>query len=384
MSASLPSRFPTPLPTDPWAQIVLPALAGEHEAVVHAVDQVVADGVDGDLLAVSARAMFAINLNFRAERLAIAAYQAGGVEADRLTVQHRLDGRARVAGIAARTPHPGARAEVWCDLAGRDLIEGDLGGAREAVEAALRVLPEHCEARHWSRFLADAAQPVACFARAARGLAMLGGTATTDARALVAPARTGFVSSERWARRHGAVGPAPATGSALERLAEAGIPRPRLLPARGLNRRPASDGVVAVELLADEVDALAQEGRTATEGMRELLAEVRRHDPAAQANGVRVCARLASRTEALVPIALDAVDRLLPHDPEAWMPWAALLGAASRPDRSVRFARSILGDPGARPEAVLLAYQALVRCGLGDEASRYSRSAASPAGGSAV
>lgn len=369
-------RFPTPLTLDPWWDVFFPARMGERAHAEAAIDELLAAAPDGDTLAICARALFTTGEGFRAERLAIRALHAGGHEAERLAVVHRVDGRDRVAGVLSRTRRPGIRAEVWCDLASRCLLEGDVPAARAAIDAAAQTLPDHLETRRWQRFLQEAVQPQACFQQATRRAPPVDAAALRDAFALVGHRKNGFMAAERWDRRHQVDATFAPRGSAWERLCEAGLGRALIFPERELAGLPAADPAAVLELLVSETRSLVSEGRTAAASVRAVLGEVRRFDPQVQAAGVRACAELAMLDPVLVPQVLDAVERLLPHDPAAWMGWVALLGWDARPDRSTRYARTLLADPGTRPDAFLLAHQALCRCGHIEEARRYAERAA--------
>lgn len=351
--------FPSPL--DPWWAAFFPARMGEREHADAAIHDLLAGAPDGDTLAICARARFATGEGFQAEQLAIRALHAGGFEAARLAVVHRVDGRDRVAAVLSRSRRPGIRAEVWCDLASRCVLEGDLPAARAAIDAAAQALPEHLETRRWQRFLREAAQP-------------------RDAAALLGHRKHGFMAAERWERRHQVDATLAPRGSAWSRLCEAGLGHPRIFPERELACLPAADPAAALELLVSEAASLVSEGRTAGSSVQAVLGQVRRFDPQVQAAGVRACAALAMHDPRLVPLVLDAVERQLPHDPAAWMAWVALLGWDVRPDRSTRYARTLLGDPGTLPEAFLLAHHALRRCGHAEEARWYAERAATVPG----
>jgi len=373
MLANATTRFPTPLPTDPWWNIFLPAMMGEHRFVQQAVERVLADPPDSDALVVSARALFACGDRLRAGRLAAEGMRLGGVEADRLAILYSTGGRERAAELALATPRRGLRAETWCDVAARALLDDDASGAHEAITLALGCLPEHAEALRWGRFLADAPDPAALFTAAARSPApRLDTPPRRDAAALVACERNGFVSAERWQRRYCSEGFETVRGSALHRLREAGLPRARLCSDRELARAASSDSRVDLELRADNAVSLVGEGRSAHAAVRALLADARRFGPEPLAGTARVCANLAARDEELVPDTLDTLERLLPHDPARWTPWVALLGRASRRDRSVRFARALLNDPRTPADAFLLAHDALRLCGEPDEARAFA------------
>ncbi len=368
-----PSRFPTPLPIDPWWNVFLPAMMGERMFVTHAVERILAEGADGDTLAVCARALFVCGEVFRAERLASEAVRSGGVEADRLAVLYKVDGRRRAPALAAATSRKGLRAEIWCDVAGRALLEGDLAGADEAIVMAEAALSEHAETQRWRRFLGEAADPVACLQSAARTPPRTPEAAPMrDAYALLATRRNGFVSTERWQRRHVAEGFDTFRGSALDRLREAGVPRARLFGERELATCPAADPRPDLEMLADQTVSLVGQGRPAQAATRALLAESRRFTPSVVQATARCCAGLAGRDPALVPDTLDALERLLPHDPQRWTPWVALLGRQSRPERSIRFARTLLSTPGTPAGAFLLAHDTLRLCGEHEEARAFA------------
>ncbi len=373
MLANATTRFPTPLPTDPWWNIFLPAMMGEHRFVQQAVERLLDDTPDSDTLVVSARALFACGDRVRAGRLAAEGIRLGGVEADRLAILYAAGGRERAPGLALSTPRRGLRAETWCDLAARALLDDDARAASEAITLALESLPEHAEARRWGRFLADAPDPASMFAAASRAPMAPGDTPPwRDACALVACERNGFVSAERWQRRYCSEGFDTVRGSALHRLREAGLARPRLCTDRELARAASSDSRAELELRADDAVSLVAEGRQARSSVRVLLAEARRFGPDTLAATARACANLAARDPALVPDTLDTLERLLPHDPARWTPWVALLGRTSRPDRSIRFARALLSDPRTPADAFLLAHDALRLCGEPDEARAFA------------
>lgn len=373
MLANATTRFPTPLPTDPWWNIFLPAMMGEHRFVHQAVERVLADPPDSDALVVSARALFVCGDRLRAGRLAAEGIRLGGVEAARLAILYAAGGRERAPELALSTSRRGLRAETWCDVAARALLDDDPRAASEAIALALECLPEHAEARRWGRFLADAPDPAWLLTAAARSASARGDTPPRrDAAALVACERNGFVSAERWQRRYCSEGFDTVRGSALHRLREAGLPRARLCSDGELARAAASDSRVDLELRADDAVSLVGEGRPARSVVRGLLADARRFGPEPLAGAARVCANLAARDAALVPDTLDTLERLLPHDPARWTPWVALLGRTSRPERSIRFARSLLGDPRTPADAFLLAHDALRLCGEPDEARAFA------------
>ncbi len=367
--SALSSRFPTPLPLDPWWDVFLPARMGEGVFVDHAVDDILAVDPTGDTLAICARALFARFDGPRAERLAAASLELGGFEADRLAISLAPDGLDRAPLLAAATRGLGLRAEIWCDVAARSLLEGDLPGARDAVDRARAALHEHAETQRWMRFLREAADPRACFEQATRvRTAQPEAAPMRDAMALVAHRKNGFVCAERWQRRSPTDPPTP-TGSALARLRAAGIPRARLFPERALARRDRLDPATDLELMLDGAQSLVLEGRPARERMRAVLAEARRFTPAVQAQATRLACSLSLRDPALGASALDAAERLLAHDPGVWTPWVALLGRQINPSRSIRYARTLLADPSTEAGAFLMAHDTLRLCGEAEQAN---------------
>ena len=367
------SRFPTPLPIDPWWNIYLPARMGEHEVALTAIGLVLgsADAEDGDVLAVVARALYACR-DPRAEGLARRAFQHGGEEALRLSVF--------VSASGARAPEAFNRlsaataADVLCDRASRALLDGDGQLAKDWINAALTRFPEHAEARRWGRFLKDASDLPACVRyasarRTRRPAAAV--TAAGDAVALLALPCNGFVAPERWERRHSALAFVVVRGSALERLHAAGV-APRLLTPRVLARLDARSPSADLELGLDEAVSLVQEGRPARAVMRGVLEDAARFSAPVLSSATAICAGLALRDASLIPVVLPVVEGLLRADPWRWQPWIAAIGCTVDPVRSARVARSLLADPKAGADAVRLACHALSVCGAPGEAQRYA------------
>jgi hypothetical protein len=363
------SRFPTPLPVDPWLNIYLPARMGEQEAALGAIARVLAsaDAENGDVLAVVARALYVCG-DPRAEALARRALRLGGQEALRLSVFVMPSG--------ARTPEalcllPAAvSADVLCDRAARALIDGDGQQAKDWIHTARTRFPEHAEARRWSRFLRDASDLPACLRYASvRRERWPDASVMRDAVALLALPNNGFVSPERWLRRHSALRCTVVRGSALERLDAAGV-GPRVLSARALAKLGAQDPAVDLELRLDEAVSLVNEGRPAQRAVGGVLADAVRFTVPVLSAAAAVCAGLAMRDASLVAVVLPVVEGLMPEDPQRWTPWIAAIGCTVDPVRSARFARSLLADPGAGPQAARLACYALSVCGAPGEAQR--------------
>lgn len=363
------SRFPTPLPVDPWLNIYLPARMGEQEAAMGAISLVLAsaDAENGDVLAVVARALYVCG-DPRAEALARRALRHGGEEALRLSVFLTPSG--------GRTPEalcllPAVvSADVLCDRASRALIDGDVQQAKDWVQTARMRYPEHAEARRWARFLKEASDLPACVRYASvRRERWPDASVMRDAVALLALPNNGFVSPERWLRRHSALRCAVVRGSALERVHGAGV-TPRLMSARALARLGEHDPVVDLELRLDEAVSLVNEGRPAQRAVGAVLDDAARFATPVLAAAAAVCAGLAMRDASLVSVVLPVVEALLPADPQRWTPWIAAIGCTVDPARSARFARSLLADPGAGAHAARLACHALSVCGAPGEAER--------------
>lgn len=341
-------RLPTPLDLDPWWDLFLPALCGDVGPALHAVDVAVRDDgeMDGDLLAVAARACFVLGFPVQARRFLGMALVEGGEEAERLAVLVGMEARRTAERwVMSRRPAP-VRADVACDLAARCLNEGDEAGAQEAVRAALAILPGHREAQRWSRFL-SAGEPVGPVWRQARRE-----RSTPSPRALqrdadaLAPLRSGgYLSQERLRRRlYGVAGNlVPVSlSTGLGALAAAGVQTLRFTWSYVYARLPPTDPRVALELLADDVVSLVGEGRDPRGAAAALLDGAARCGEPIATEAARLVEGLAARDQRLVMLPDDVALRRARDGSGGWD------GLRRRPQR---FHEAAVPDRG-RVEAV--------------------------------
>lgn len=331
-SARMSGRVPTPLDIDPWWDVFLPAVCGDSAPALDAMEVAVRDG-GGDVLAVAARACFVLGCGVQARRFLTLALAAGGDEVDRLAVLLGADGR-RVAAnwLLSRRPAP-IRADVACDLAARCFGEGDARGANEAIDTALAMAPEHREAQRWRRFLAFGEEGAAAW-RQARRTRPAGAprTCQRDADALAPLRAGGYLCDERLRRRlYGVAGGlAAARGSTgLGHLAAAGVQTLRFTWSYVYARLPLTDPRVALELLADDVASLVDEGRDPRTAAAALLGAAEGVGGPVVIEAARLVVALASRDERLAALALRLLPRLREADPAERAVWDATEAAIS-------------------------------------------------------
>lgn len=357
-----------PTAPDPWLDIYLPALLGEAAVARGALAAADAAGPPTDLLdTVAVRALAALGDAEAAAARARRAFARGGPEAAALAIWLGPRRRARAEARLAVVREPGLAADAACDLAALCLEEGDEDGARRAVRAARGGCAGHLEAARWARFFADCPVPV----RAWRGLGPVPAAVRGDVTALRPRPARGWVAPERLRRRvlllpPGGL-PPPATAQAA--LRHAGAEGGRVVPRAELAERRASDPGVALELVAETLLALVDEGRDGAGAARRLVTH-------AEAAGVieaacEVIVAAASRDDRLAEAGAGAAVRLRQARREErtrWAAWEALFLRSLHPCRAVRLARRVLEDPAADALAWQVALDALRLCGLGGEA----------------
>jgi len=366
------NRFPTPLAIDPWWDLYLPARCGEAPPVLEAVEAALRSGGPPDLLAVAVRALAALGRLREARALHLDLAGADSAELDRLDVLLGAHPDRALVRLQRRHLPPGLLADACCDRSARALIEGDLGRARALVGEVCNRPQDHAEAGRWSRFLAASPDPVGAYRAAVAGRALGADPAGRDAVALAISAERGWVSEVRMQRRLlAAPSFAPRAGSALARLADAGVPGGVFADVPHLGRVPASSPLVPLESLADLVASLVEEGRDARSLAEGLARQASLHGPEADLAAARLLVRLAGRDDRLLAVGYASARRLCAAgngDGPRWAAWAALLGRTVAPDRSVEEARRLAQDPALDPETWLLALEALRACGHAGEA----------------
>lgn len=363
MSASgcLASHLVLDPPLDPWWDLYLPATLGERDRVRAIIDSLGA--VEADVLAVAARALEVLGYTVEARRLAARAMRDKGEEALALATFLMPEGLQIAEMRMRRLKSPGLQADAACDAAALELLRGQPDAALERIDQAMGLCPDHREAARWSRFLTreEAARLLRRYRRDVERVARLPGG--RDVVELVPVRATGWVSGERLRRRllHGL----PTYGareSALRRLQQAGVVECLFALASQYAEMPEGHGLVALELLADELVARVEEERVIAALGEELLEEAAAVDAEAGEDALRLVLALCTRAPVLEEVGRAALRRRT----RGWEGWRCWL------DRDVVGARALLsGTLGPLPWQ--LAVDTLRRGGEGEEAEWYRR-----------
>lgn len=366
---------PTPVPVDPWLDVYLPARLGERARALAALERASEVGGGAALDAVGARALAVLGDAAGAEVRARRAFAAGGEEAAALAVWFGTARRERARWRVERCRSPGLAADAGCDLAALALEEGDAAEARSAILAARGACPDHAEAGRWRRMLREADDPVALWRTARAPTRRL----RRDRVELRPTAALGWVAPERFRRRvlgRGG-GPMASPRTGLGRLQHAGVGGTWFGLPPEQRRWPAEHPRVELELAADRLIALVDEGRDAT------LAALALRDAAGEAelDAARVLVHAASGDDHLAALGVAAARRLAeaePWPPGRWAAWGALLLRGVDPTGAAAEARRLLALPGLDRHAWRVALDTLRLVGAGEEARERARRDARP------
>ena len=378
------SLLPDLLPVDPWWDLYMPATFGEPGAVLDALEAAEAItplGARGDVYAVASRAFFVLGRPVEAERLSEQALRLGGAESDALATVTCPDGIERAMRRLRGGGRPGLRADAGCDLAALLVQLAQIEGASAAIDEALAACPGHAEAARWRRFLAT--EDVPTQVRAARDPRRTRRPPLSrDAVDLVPTRRTGWLSAERYQRRvlgspsEAAWAPA---GTALGRLQDAGVSTYFFALDHEYARVEPEHALAALELKADTLRALVDEGRDAAEaaGAFWRAADL---DPEARQDAAQLLVALGTADVRLAGIGLEAAEWLAAHHPdraalwEGYRAWLShMLGLRVAAER----ARTVLSTRPTLPVAWRMAIEVLRAEGHAHEADVVARAARS-------
>jgi len=378
------SLLPDILPVDPWWDLYMPATFGEPAAVLDALEAAEAMtplGARGDVYAVASRAFAVLGRSVEAERLSEQAMRLGGPEVDALATFTCPDGIERATRRLRGGGRPGLRADAGCDLAALLVQLAQIDGATVAIDEALAACPGHAEAGRWRRFLATEDIPTQVRAakdpRRARRPPV-----NQDAVELLPTRRTGWISAERYQRRilgsPPQAGWAPA-GTALGRLQDAGVGTYFFALDHEYARVQPDHPLVGLEMQADTLRALVEEGREAAAAAADLwrAAEL---DAEARQDAAQLLVALGTADPRIAQISIDAAEWLVAHLPdraalwEGYRAWLShLLGHAAAVER----ARAVLAARPTLPVAWRMAIEVLRAEGHGHEADLLARAARS-------
>ncbi len=226
-------------------------------------------------------------------------------------------GRARLA-----TGTPGQRADAACDLAWRALRDADVPGARDWVDAALAHCPEHAEALHWRRVLAEHGDDTATVLD--RGLRDPLAPGWADAIDLVPSPPLGWFSQSRLRRR--IICPPPSLAApeaqALAWLQDRGVCTRAMATDADYTTLSPDHGLVACEQALDLALCLEAEGRPARPAAVRAWALAHTVDHEAAKDAANVLVAMGCRREDVRAVALEAADLLHADNPTEPL-WAA-------------------------------------------------------------
>lgn len=351
---------------DPWFDLYLPAILGESAQVRAALADL--GDADGTVLAVAARALEVLGMALEARRYAHRAMEKGGDEALALTTFLGSDGDALTVLRMRLAKEPGRRADAACDRAVLALRRGNTEVARRWVRLAQELCPDHCEAARWLRFLDETVSPTRTTRRYQRDHRVARATHGRDVAELFPERARGWLSVERLRRRVRNDGMIwHSSACALGRLQNAGVREYYFALRQELVVLPAGHRLATLELLADRLVSLAEEGRDGVGTAEQLLEQARRMDDTARADAAALIAGLSLGQPSLAPCArqgvadMERISRIRGVSPGGWPThyWEAWLGWL---DGSPRRARALL-EGALEPVPWLLAMHTLQRAG---------------------
>jgi hypothetical protein len=327
----------------------------------------------GNAWAVAARAYMVLGQPGEAVRAWELAEELGGHEVEALASFVRPDGHDRAVRRATTAGQPAVRADRWCDVAALRVIQRRGEGAGAALAEALAACPDHLEAHHWLRFLAqpdalrEADRMQGRPSRRGRSLA------AQDAAVLVPHRANGWVSTRRLNARLGleAGPPLSPAGSGLRHLEDAGLHALYLGSDDDYRGLPARHPLVRAELQLAAVSEHVDEGRPAS-----ALARASWHAALASGDRQRVqdvaeqlCA-LTTRAADLLEVGGECADWLASVSPEPTLfrAYGAWIAAARGAPDAQRRAEAVLSTGAADELAWRLAVGALYRLGASTEA----------------
>lgn len=319
----------------PWQAVVLPAVLGQPQAAIAAMEALEAQTppLPPAHVALCARAMAALGFTDAARDLAASLYAVRNPTCLSLSVFTHPRGPAQASRWRDRLLNTAEQADLSCDLAAVFLARGDHEGADQEVARGLHACPQHAELGRWRRFLAQAPLPLACEAAArqlegspltrveiARRQASDGGGRPVvdlaeihrfleDVASLVPSPATGWLSSERILRKllSGALDRPAAPGTVERAMQDAGCLDRRFLTDGEFRGSPRSTPRLRLELLADRIESLVNERRPATATARHLWYLAREEPTPVPETAIHQLVEWAARDPLLMPIATRAV-----------------------------------------------------------------------------
>lgn len=375
------STNPVDLPSpDPWWDLYVPAILSGGECAEYALDRLPDQATPaerGNWWAVAARGWAVMGragkLNAAAER----AFALGGPEADALATFLRPSGQETALRRIQNATEPGEAADAACDLAALRLLDSDVPGAMEAVAMAFSACPEHAETGRWRRFFAECQDPARVAAKALTpGKAHKArGTVGQDALELLPTPRTGWVSDERYARQLNGSSRRGPVGSALWRLQQAGVMSMFFATEAEYARLHAASPLADLEVLADRVCRLVNEGRDARDVANEMWSATF-DDALARRDAAEILCAQATQDRRLAPLALIGVESLLDMEsrhPVLWLAYRAWLRHLAGAAGSVTDARLVLADPTVDGASWAMAIATLNASGKAPEARDHAK-----------
>lgn len=397
----------------PWQSILLPAVLGDPDGAIQALDTLEESDLttDGRLLAIAARALAAMGATEPSMRAMERALADASPEAIGLAVHLHPDGvrigRSRLGDLEA-----GMAADAAADLAARCFAEGHEAAGSEAICHGLLACPNHGELGRWRRLLTQAPMDLITLAAAnlRRGQPLPQRTdwpgrdpATwsadfswarlgADLLALLPSAATGWLPPERIQRKlvPGTLDRPLPRSTALGRLLDAGCPRCHLATETDYQKPHLRDDYEELEYHADRVESLLEEGRPAIATAHHLWARARELPESFQENCASFLACMGILHPELLDLGLQAVRTILRHNryrrmartreprKDHWMAlYARLLAEGGRHTEARLRARRILESGPVLPETRALAWETLQRAG--DTEATPVRRAAAPA-----
>lgn len=366
---------------DPWYHIYFGASLGCDSCFEASLAQMpdLPDEARGDAFAITARGWWTLGRPREAEEAWSRAVELGGYEVDALRPFLHPEGEALAVARAVNHVRPGLAADAWCDVAALRLHRRDRGGALRALTSATEVCPDHGEARHWLRtlaephFEAELKRRLRATTRRPRNPKEPRLVVSRDLESLLPLQANGWLSPTRHSRRvmHDDRGPAP-RGTALARLLDAGISGEygHLATEAELAVLPAAHTLADAEILIDEVLALRTEGRAYADLLGEVWEDAQVADePTRLRRTARFVCEVAVAQPALAALGRAAADALVAHpesalDARAYRAWFGVaLGEQDAPDG----ARHVLSTTAPPAHPWHLALAALHRAGAATE-----------------